>query len=656
MERRRSTWLVVAAATLSLVTASGAGAPSPVRQAPGDRPMPPARLAGRPVTTTPAAPLLLSTPVVGIDPVQARPGPAAGEPARRGAADDAGPITLHLDDVEVRKALELVSRGSSLNILVSPRVTGRVTANLQGLTLDQALDAILRVSNLVAYKENGLLYVCAPGEIAQLHENGRSLSTRVYHLKYVRGADIESMITPFLSPEMGKIAVTPMSEVGIATDTGKAGGDSLAGIDVVLVQDYEAVLQTVDQIVAQLDRQPVQVLIEAVIMECVLDHTTNLGVNFSVLDGARDVVTLLGNGAEINASVGFDPAKVLTAGGKFAGGPKGGFSGDTHGLKFGFVDRDVTGFVRALERVGKTNILASPRILVLNKQRAELIIGDKIGYKTLTVTETASVEKVEFLNVGTQLRLRPFVADDGMIRMEIHPERSTGEVDNGIPRTSTREVTTNVIVPDSCTIVIAGLMEDEEVVDQSGIPVLSRLRWVGPLFRQRIATKTKKELIVLLTPRIWNPAQPDAGVGPISDPALQHVGEQGHLETHWDSPGDGVAGETYHATLTITNHAEEPAEELRLETSLPDGAAWAPGSRAVLPIGTLAPNKSRTVETDFIPHRPGALLVRFSVVGQDNSASHGQQLLLVKPPPPAAAESARVLLLTPKPLTADFSD
>ena len=426
--------------------------------------------------------------------------------------DDPEPITLHLDDVDVRKALEILSRQGSLNILISPGVSGRVTANLQGLDFDQALDAILKLCNLAAKREKGLIYVYTSGELSQLTEKDRKLSIRVYSLSYIKSTDLEKMITPFLS-DKGRLVFTPPSMVGIKTDTDQkdTGGDSMAGGDVVVVQDYEPALEVIDDIVARLDVQPVQVLIEAVIMNVLLDKSKDLGVNFAVLDGAGRALTVIGNGAQINGAVGFTPAEVLTAGGKLVGSsttsaPTGGFAANSNGIKFGFVDKDVTGFIRALESVGETKVLASPRLLVLNKQRAEIQLGDRLGYKTLTVTETASVEKVEFMKVGTQLRLRPFVSGDGMIRMEIHPERSSGRIDeNGIPQTSSAEVTSNVLVPDGSTIVIGGLMETLDEDQQSGVPGLSRLRWVGALFRDKHKASTKRELIVLLTPRIWNP-------------------------------------------------------------------------------------------------------------------------------------------------------
>ena len=143
---------------------------------------------------------------------------------------------------------------------------------------------------------------------------------------------------------------------------------------------------------------------------------------------------------------------------------------------------------------------------MLNKQRAEIQLGDRLGYKTITQTQTSTTEKVEFMNVGTQLRLRPFVSADGLIRMEIHPERSSGVLDKGVPQTSSAQVTTNVMVPDGATIVIGGLMEDEKEVSKSGIPLLCELPLVEPLFRRTEEKLVRKELIVILTPRIWSQA------------------------------------------------------------------------------------------------------------------------------------------------------
>jgi general secretion pathway protein D len=437
--------------------------------------------------------------------------PGAGAP---GADHARTPNTLHVDETDVRKVLEILSRQGNLRIMVSPSVSGQVTLDLRDLTVDQALEAILKLCHLVARRENDGIYIYTQDELRQRDEE--ELCVRVYRLNYVKGVDLVKIIKPLLS-KRGTSSATPQSEIGIKTDGDKAGGDSMAGGEVLIVQDCQRVLGSIDKVVADLDAQPVQVLIEAVIVRVKLEQGRELGVNFAVLDGAQNAMLLSGSGAAINAATGFAPAQVLTAGGQLVGDKSSGFAENMHGLKFGFVDKNVTGFIRALETVGETRILACPRILVLNKQRAEIQLGDRLGYRTLTQTQTSTVEKIEFMNVGTQLRLRPFVSTDGIVRMEIHPERSSGKVIDNIPQTNTSEVTTNVMIPDGSTIVIGGLMENVDEQQMSGVPGLDRLPLVGPLFRYKQKSSTQNELIVILTPHIWKAkgsGQPPADAPP----------------------------------------------------------------------------------------------------------------------------------------------
>jgi type IV pilus secretin PilQ/predicted competence protein len=412
-------------------------------------------------------------------------------------------VTLHMDDLDVRKALELLSRQAGVNILVSPGVNGSVTVDLRNVTLDEALQAIVKICNLTSRREGELIYVSTADEVNQgINTSSGGLGCRVYRLNYARGVDLLPMIKPILTIK-GRVSTTPAPEIGIKSDTTKAGGNSLASDDVLVVQDYEWVLKNADLVVAKMDVQPSQVLIEAVIVSVTLNKNCQLGVNYALLGaGARELV-VAGSGAAINSAAGFSPATLLTAGGLLQGDTNVGTAADVQGLKFGFVAKDVTGFVNALALVGSTKILATPRLLVLNKQRAEIQLGDRLGFQTLTQTQTSTIQQVQFMNVGTQLRLRPFITSDGMVRMEIHPERSSGEVVNNVPSTHTTEVTTNVMVPDGATIVIGGLIDDEKDTVIQGIPGLMNLPVVGPLFRLTTTTNTKKELVVLLTPRIW---------------------------------------------------------------------------------------------------------------------------------------------------------
>lgn len=475
--------------------------------------------------------------------------PATGKPAVI-RNDDLPPVQLHADDVDVRKVLEMLSRQGQLNILVSPGVSGNITANLENVQFNDALQAVLRLANLVSVPENDMIYVYTPEEYSSI--NTPEIASRIYHLRYLRASDIETMITPFLTVENGRMSVTPAADVGIQSDTDVVGGDSLAGAETIIVQDYESVLQRIDQIIAELDVEPMQVVIDAVIMEVVLDDSMALGINFGLINDAQTVLTVAGNGAALNAAGAFTPATLLNAGKVVKG-----FAQPNQGLKFGILEDNISVFIDALAERTETKILASPNVLVLNKQRAELIIGERIGFKTLTVTQTSTVENIQFLNVGTQLRIRPFVTPDGMIRMEVHPERSTGNVVDGIPRTRTNEITTNVMVPNGCTVVLAGLIEEEDIVSLDGVPGLSRLPYLGPFFRREVVTTRRKELVVTLTPRIVNASTILTGMGDVAEGVVD-------LKTHgleYNSATQAVTLPKVPSTIQFGNRPKHVASQ-----------------------------------------------------------------------------------------------
>ncbi len=434
-------------------------------------------------------------------------------------------VTLHVAQIDVRKALEMISRSAKLNILVSPSVSGEITLDLNEKTVSEALAAIAKMCNLEIRREKDMLYIFTPEEIQEYEEN--NLPVRVYHLNYVRSTDLQLMIKPLLSPK-GQITSSPESEVGLGTDVVagsasgstpkaagsqkdiKAGGNMLAGGETIIVQDFESILKKIDRIVAEVDVQPLQVLIDAVIVQVKLDKDMELGVNWAILDRPGNALGVVGNGSAINAATGFAPASVLSTVAPTVGKLANGFATNTSGIKFGWVGGDTTTFISTLETIGEVKILATPRLLVLNKQRAEIHVGDQLGYKTSTQTQTSTVEEVNYMNIGTQLRLRPFITSDGMIRMEVHPERSTGALDiEGIPQTNTQQVTTNVMVPNGATIVIGGLMDTQIEQKRAGVPLLCRLPYLGVLFGTSETSVAKRELVVILTPRIWRPECPE---------------------------------------------------------------------------------------------------------------------------------------------------
>ena len=133
-----------------------------------------------------------------------------------------------MDDLDVRRALEILSRQGGLNIMVSPGVSGRVTANLEGATLQQALTAILKLGNLTARREDGLIYVYTAQDFKQQATYNQRIVTRVYRLNYIRASDLMAMVQDLLSSE-GTMTSTPESREGINESPTFSGGGGTAG-------------------------------------------------------------------------------------------------------------------------------------------------------------------------------------------------------------------------------------------------------------------------------------------------------------------------------------------------------------------------------------------------------------------------------------------
>jgi type IV pilus assembly protein PilQ len=407
--------------------------------------------------------------------------PESRADVRRAEGDDG--LSINIQNTDLRAVLETISRETGLNIIASKNVTGAVTANLNGVDIETALSAILKSTGYIAGREGNIIYVGLPTDLAQMNQSQDRIVTRIYRPNYVKAADLQVLFTPLISTD-GKITVSTASQIDIPGDQVKTGGNGFAGTDAVIVRDYETVVVQLDEIFAEVDAKPRQVNIEAMILSVKLSDQFKFGVNFTALRDQTN--SRLVSGAPLSSLASLDV--------------KGG------GLHFGFLDSSLGLFVDALEKVGDTNVIASPRLTCLNKQRAEIQIGEELGYVSTTVTESSSTQTINFLDVGTLLRIRPFIGNDGLIRLEVHPELSTGsvQVQQGLslPQKAVTQVTTNVLCPDGCTVVIGGLIREDLTTSTQQIPVLGNLPYAGWLFRQKSQQIDRNEIIVLITPRI----------------------------------------------------------------------------------------------------------------------------------------------------------
>jgi type IV pilus assembly protein PilQ len=415
----------------------------------------------------------------------------------------AGTVEIHVNDANLVEVLRMLSLQSQKNIIASKDVKGTVTANLYSVTVREALDAIL-AANGYAYEERGnFVYVYTKEELATQEQANRKRETRIFRVFYTPVATAVNMIKPVLSKD-GELAFSDPAKSGLESGSADAGGNSHSTEDVMVVTDFADRLDEVARVLKEVDTRPQQILIEATILRATLNEDNAMGIDFQVLGGVDFAGFSAGGGTGINSAVrslGADSAAVNNG----VAGAGTGFTNNVPkgGLSLGMIKNNIAVFLEALETVTDTTVLANPKILALNKQKGEVIVGREDGYITSTTTDTSTVQTVEFLQTGTRLIFRPYIGDDGFIRMEIHPEDSSGGLTGAnLPFKVTTEVTSNVLVRDGHTIVIGGLFREDSNSTRGQVPGLGNIPFAGALFRSQRDRTTREEIIILLTPHI----------------------------------------------------------------------------------------------------------------------------------------------------------
>lgn len=427
-----------------------------------------------------------------------------------------GTFEIHFRESGLREAFEILGSQSQKNIITTKEVTGKVSADLYEVTFKEALDAILSATGYVCTEEGNFIYVMTPEQRQKKLDAERKIVVRSFHLAYITASDARTLIAPALSKD-GTIATTPNSMVGISSSKTDGGGNAYATEDVLIVRDFEENISKIEELIRILDAKPQQVLIEATVLRATLNETNALGIDFNTLAGVNFETLTSTTAGNTQVSTGtVDVNGGLTPSGTFRTDFNG--SVPNGGVSFGFISDNIAVFLRALESITDTTVLANPKLLVINKQRGEVMVGNRDGYLTTTITETVATQTVQFLETGTRLIVRPFIGRDGYVRMEIHPEDSSGSVGtvgtSVLPSESTTEVTSNVIIRDGHTIVIGGLFRERTVNSRSQVPALGNIPLLGAAFRTTNDAVVREEVIILITPHI------------VQQEAAEAIGEQ----------------------------------------------------------------------------------------------------------------------------------
>jgi general secretion pathway protein D len=297
--------------------------------------------------------------------------------------------------------------------------------------------------------------------------------TRVYALNYVRPDTLAKVLRGRLTPGVGSVR-----------------GDLSTGK--LFVTDLPERLDEIEDYISHIDERTPEVVIESKIFQVSLNDEFKMGVDW------EGVISKIGgeNIDDIMLEGSFRILSDNSPGGTVTGGVG---------------NDDYRAMIEALETVGETNLLSSPRITALNREEARILVGSTVPYITVETLEDASgrvtrFEKVVEVDVGVKLNVTPEIHRDGYISMSIRPEVSsvTG-FNQDIPIVETTQAETRVMVKDGSTIVIAGLIQDEIRDTVQRVPVLGSIPILGIPFRSTDKSVVKSELVIFLSPRIVAP-------------------------------------------------------------------------------------------------------------------------------------------------------
>lgn len=416
--------------------------------------------------------------------------------------NQAGLIDLDLRDQDITQVLNLLSLQSQRNIIASPGVSGTVTGRVYGADLYEVLDGLLKPYGL-AYREDGnFIHVYTQAELKATDDATRKPVTRVIRLNYIAAENAQEIIKPVLSAA-GTISYNKLAEAGFEAEESDGGANGFAHYETLVIRDAKSNVEEAIAILKELDVRPEQVLIESTILRATLKEENQFGVDLTAvadmtiqeatnpLSAIQDIVTknITGSATAIQTSYG-NSANIATTG----------------GTQIGFVRDGIAAFIHALDQVVDTTVVANPKLMVLNRQRA--IVEDTIEQAVLTkqTVDTTTTTSVEMVPSGTILRIRPFISSDNFIRMELKPEISSGtRVDLGDTQGIDKDqqsMITNVIVRNGNTVVLGGLIREENVVSRSQTPFIGDVPLLGAAFRDQGDTVKRTETIFLVTPTI----------------------------------------------------------------------------------------------------------------------------------------------------------
>ncbi len=400
-------------------------------------------------------------------------------------------VSLDFKDVEIADVLRLIAEVSDLNIIAGDEVDGKVTIRLVDTPWDQALDVILMTKGLGFVRVGNVLRI-APADVLKAEEEVRlqerrnkekleDLEVKLLPVNYAAVKDTEGLVKRLLSAR-GTVNLDERTNT-------------------LIIKDISSVIDEATALIAAIDTQTPQVMIEAKIVEANLDFSRELGSVWGVQTnqfedafdpdtprrdlGSEDVRFIDDNSLVFANPITSVPTGLLTLGALV-------------------LDENfrVDAQIQAAESTGDGKVVSSPRIVTLDNKEAKIEQGVSIPFQTFEGGDA----KLEFVDAVLSLVVTPHITADKSIIMEIEVTRNAPDdsvqTPTGSPAIAKNVAETETLVKDGQTLVLGGIYTIIKSQRQSRIPYLHRIPVIGNAFKNNEVTDARKELLVFVTPRI----------------------------------------------------------------------------------------------------------------------------------------------------------
>ena len=447
--------------------------------------------------------------VIEVKPVKIDPSKLTQGPGYTGQK-----LSLNFQNIEVRSLLQVIADFTNFNIITSDSVTGGVTLRLQDVPWDQALDIILQAKGLGMRKTDNVIWIAPKDEILAKEKleleskvsvlNLEPVRTQSFQMNYAKADEVAKLLTGAGGGE--KSAGRTLSQRGSATPDLRTNK--------LFVTDVPSRLEQVQQLIAQLDIPVRQDLIEARIVEASDTFGRSLGIKLGGVDlrsrqggdggygvGGGNRVAVGTNYGNSLASSGAGGAVDLSS--NFVSLPAVNLAGSapaTFALSLfsAAANRFLTLELSALEADNKGKVVSSPRVVTADQKEATIEQGRTITLQTTGENGKPLTDKVKAV---LSLKVTPQITPEGDIILAVEVTKDS-IVSTAPVVLSVKSVKTQVLVENGGTVVIGGIFELAETEDETKVPLLGDLPGFGNLFKSRVRTSNKQEMLVFITPKV----------------------------------------------------------------------------------------------------------------------------------------------------------